>query len=137
MHPAAKKSLWWGIGLLVASVVGSMLGNVLLNAASSFIDGGGQVANWLYSAMSVVSYALLPPAGTALIGAAVVINVLAPKLDRVLESRADGADGASGDSEDADRATGAAETATDASTYDAVHIASSDVVNPYEPPPGR
>lgn len=132
MHPAAKKCLWWGIGLLVASIVGSMLGNVLLNAASSFIDGGGQLSTWLYTATSVVSYAVLPPASTALIGAAVVINVLAPKLDRVLDSRADGA---AIDSEDADRATGAAPAA--ASSDHAVHSASSDVVNPYEPPQGR
>ena len=129
MHPAAKKCLWWGIGLLVVGIAGTYLINVAMNLWFSSLFGFGGAWEVTFTALNLLTYTVLPTVGAALIAGAVVINVLAPRLDSAIDARR---------TEQRDPSAEPAAIATDsAESYDAAHIARSATVNPYAPPEQR
>ncbi|WP_061961173.1 hypothetical protein [Demequina flava] len=127
MEQAAKKCLWWAGGLVVVSVVAAVAQNALLNAFtnSRLTDEiFGSIPGWV-TAVHAALYAVVQIplyVAAALVGAAIVINVLGPRLP-----------GADTDGAGSDGAVDEVDAAEDDGRPDASAFAERSL---YEPPRG-
>ncbi|GAA1118851.1 hypothetical protein [Arthrobacter flavus] len=82
MESAAKKCVQWGIALIIAGGIVLMLIPFLLGLLAESAGATAAIGVGLLDViLNFVRWALIPM-GTTLIGAAVVIRVLAPALER-------------------------------------------------------
>lgn len=90
MESAAKKCIQWGITLIIA---GGLVLSLLPALIGLLAESAGQTAaigiGALDFVLNFVRWALIPM-GTTLIGAAIVIRVLAPALERSSETHTPG-----------------------------------------------
>ncbi|WP_084101705.1 hypothetical protein [Demequina sp. NBRC 110051] len=120
MQPAAKKCLWWAgasiVGAVVLQVVAPWGLTALWTVTDSYSSDGWYI---VVSLLSGIANALLFPLAAVLVGAAVVINVLVPRV------------GATREDDAADPQQHHAEDVPVSDRRDAVGIADASV---YEPP---
>ncbi len=86
MHPVAVKCIKWAVGLFVLGALTSVYGSDVLYRLSNY---AGVNANAGFSVIRVVISLMqwtLMPLGASLVGAAVVIQTLAPYLGWVADS---------------------------------------------------
>lgn len=77
MHPVAKTCIKWSITLFaIGSIISFATSHIVTNIAQS---GEMSLFAFLSNLVGIIQWLIFPPAG-ALIGAAVVINTLAPRI---------------------------------------------------------
>lgn len=80
MHPVAVKCIKWAVGLfIVGGLTGAYGGNVLV-ALSDYAGVNANAGIWAFSVVISLMQWTLMPLGGSLVGAAVVIQTLAPYL---------------------------------------------------------
>ncbi|MBJ2119765.1 hypothetical protein I6N91_02075 [Arthrobacter sp. MSA 4-2] len=90
MESAAKKCVQWGIALIVAGGFVLVLLPPLLGLLAEAVGPSASIGVGAIELLAgLIRWALIPM-GTTLIGAAVVIRVLAPELQRSSETQPSG-----------------------------------------------
>ncbi|WP_159801371.1 hypothetical protein [Arthrobacter zhaoguopingii] len=90
MESAAKKCIQWGIALIVAGGFVLVLLPQLLGLLAEAVGPSAAIGVGAVELLTgVIRWAMIPM-GTTLIGAAVVIQVLAPELQRSSETQPSG-----------------------------------------------
>ncbi len=79
MHPVAKRCTWWAIGLAGIGSLFIALGAEIVYSFTEFVGSNGEFAIYVFAFVAQVITGFALPLAAALIGAAVVIQTLAPK----------------------------------------------------------
>lgn len=86
MHPAAKRCVQWSVGLLVLGTLTLVFRPEVYTVFSRLAGPESEIGYTLLNTAFTFAQATLFPVGSALIGAAVVIQVLGGQVRRPWES---------------------------------------------------
>jgi hypothetical protein len=79
MHPVAKRCLWWAAALVIVGALFILYGPTIIYRASEYLGRNGRLGFYPIALIAQMITSFAMPLGAALVGAAVVIQTLAPK----------------------------------------------------------
>ncbi|PWF26997.1 hypothetical protein [Ancrocorticia populi] len=85
MHPVGKRCIYWAIGLFIVGALAIVFVPDIVFAITNYLGVNGSAGVYPVEViLTIIRWAAFPT-GAALIGAAVVIQVLAPRSDEESE----------------------------------------------------
>ncbi len=105
MHPVAKRCLWWAVGLVGIGALFIGFGANIVYSFEQLAGPNAELAIYPFAFLAQVITSFAMPLAAALVGAAIVIQTLAPKATAASsledeDGETDGADHANEDSLD-------------------------------------
>ncbi len=79
MHPVAKRCLWWAAVLATAGALFILFGSSIVYRTYDYLGANGRLGFYPVAVISQMITSFAMPLSAALVGAAVVIQALAPK----------------------------------------------------------
>ncbi|WP_062201509.1 hypothetical protein [Demequina salsinemoris] len=79
MHPVAKRCLWWAAGLVAVGALFIAFGANIVYGFSEFAGVNAQLAVYPFAFLAQVITSFAMPLAATLVGAAIVIQTVAPK----------------------------------------------------------
>ncbi|NYI40817.1 hypothetical protein [Demequina lutea] len=100
MHPVAVKCIRWAVGLFVLGALTSTYGSDVYYRLSEYAGINASAGLTVISVVVTLMQWTLMPLGASLVGAAVVIQTLAPHLREVEDGEGEDSGGTVGEGED-------------------------------------